>query len=1197
MRPVEDARLRLSVLGEVSAEYDGTRLDLGGRRQRGVLALLAVARGDVVPTETMIDSLWGAEPPPSAPGALHAYVSRLRSRLEPGRAARSKATVVVSEGTGYVLRLPRNAVDAWHFEDHVDEGERAGTPKERVRRLTEALDLWRGPAFAEYADQPWAEPEVARLSQLRVLARERLLAARLDCGESAVLVPALEALVAEEPLREERWRLLALALYRANRQSDALAALRRARKHLVGELGVDPGPDLQELEAAILAQARTLDAPPAVVPAQTRQFAPPPEELVDRERELAKLRQCLDGAVGGQGQLALVSGPAGIGKSRLLAEARGLAAERGALALTARGSQMEKEYAFGAVRQLFEPLLAKGSTEKLFAGSARSAAGVFDVGTEDLGATDGSLAVLHGLYWLTVNLAADSPVVVAMDDLQWCDTGSLRFLAYLAHRLEGLPVLVVGALRTGEDHTEGLLLDELSHTEVTVPVQPTPLSREGVGEMVRRRFERTAPDDLVAACHRTTGGNPLLLRELLRALEAEGVRPNDFDVDRITAIGSRAVSSMVLRRLSRLPAPASAVAQAIAVLGDGASLPHVAVLAGTSESEAATAVAAMVRAEVVRSDYPLGFVHPLVADAVYRDLPAGERELRHERAARVLRDAGAPGERIAAHLLKAPHRGDPWVVEVLRSATAKAVERGAPEIATTYLQRALEEPPDGTVRPHALFELGRVQVMSDGAAGVATLREAYATMTDPALQVEIAQLLTRGLVFAGQAGEPTSFAQGALREIPDDLVDGRQGLDALGRIAAFMHGLPPEVWQREVSVTGTGVGARLLAADLAFETVVEGADREAALRLARFAVEDDQLLEEDISLLWVVAVISLQLAGEDTSELWDRGMASAYRRGSMWGVLATELWRGHLYFQRGELAEAIEAFVIATEQQNRWGNRMLGAIYSESMTVDALLEWGDVPGARAMLDSIRGRERAGDGSRLFDYSEIRVLTAEGRYDDALAACDANLDQLSIIKNPAWRPWRSLKAAVLAGLGRRDEAIALLEDELALVRRWGVPAYIGRSLRLLAELKGTEGVAELHEAVAVLAPTTARLEYAKALAALADVLDREAERVVLWEQALTLADACGAGGLVSSIKERFAEAGVTTAVTTGRATVVSPMERRVGRLHLAGRGDREIAQELFLTPHSVGVTVKSLRERFGAGLAQLLDDSSPSPQWG
>ena len=403
---------------------------------------------------------------------------------------------------------------------------------------------------------------------------------------------------------------------------------------------------------------------------------------------------------------------------------------------------------------------------------------------------------------------------------------------------------------------------------------------------------------------------------------------------------------MVLRRLARLPAPASQTAQAIAVLGDGASLPHVAALAGTSEPEAATAVAAMVRAEVARSDYPLGFVHPLVADAVYRDLSAGERELRHERAARVLRDAGAPGEKVAAHLLRRRTAGTPGSSRCFAARPSARSSAGRP---TSPSPISSVPWPSRRSRHHArvLHELGRVQVMSDGQAGVANLREAYAGLSDPARRIDVAQLITRALVFAGEAGEPTAFAQQVLAEMPEDLLDGRQGLEALGRVGGYMHGVPPKVWRTETTVTGSGPGARLLAAELAWEAVIDGSDRAEAVRYAHLALDDDQLLLADISLLWVVAVIALQYADEDTAAYWERGLAYSYRRGSMWGVLANELWRGHLHLLRGELPDAVEAFVISTEQQNRWGNRMLGAIYGETMNVDALLDMGDVVGARA----------------------------------------------------------------------------------------------------------------------------------------------------------------------------------------------------------------------------------------------------------
>ncbi|MEV4514061.1 BTAD domain-containing putative transcriptional regulator, partial [Dactylosporangium sp. NPDC049525] len=658
-------QLVVSVLGEVSASHDGVPLDLGGRRQRAVLGMLVLARGDTVPADTLIDALWGERPPPAAVAALQSYVSHLRRGLEPGRDARSRASVIASQGRGYALLLRGDAVDAWHFERLVRDA--AGDPS--ADGLQQALDLWRGPAYAEYADEPWAQAEIARLAELREVAREQLAAARLARGEAAVTVAELESLVAAAPLREERWRLLILALYRSHRQADALAALRRARQLLADELGIDPGPALRALEAEVHAQAESLNvqATDAVVTQQNKsgqateavvaQQKTSSDDLVDRDRELADLDLALADALRGDARLLLVEGPAGIGKTRLLTEARRRGSARGAQVFTARGSRLEKEYGFGAIRQLFE---AAAATPGMLDGPAASAATVFDVaGTAQR--EDSGLAVMHGLYRLTVNLAAAAPLVLAVDDLQWCDSGSLRFLAYLVRRVEGLPVLIVATLRTGEPHDDAAILEELTADPITVPVRPGPLSAQGAASVVRSRLGAAA-DSFVDACHRSTTGNPLLLRQLLQALHSERVPPDAAHAGTVTAIGSRAVSGLVLMRLGRLSPACVAVAKAIAVLGNGAALPTVAVLADVPEDEAAVAVATLARAEVLRDEYPLGFVHPLVADAVYSDLAPGQRQLRHDRAARVLAAAGAAPEQVAAHLSQVPPRGDAWVV-------------------------------------------------------------------------------------------------------------------------------------------------------------------------------------------------------------------------------------------------------------------------------------------------------------------------------------------------------------------------------------------------------------------------------------------------------------------------------------------------------------------------------------------------------
>ncbi len=873
-------RLRLGILGPLTASLDGAEIGLGGRRQQAVVAVLLVARGQQVSAERLLDTLWDGTPPPSGAASLQSYVSHVRKALEPDRAPRTPSQVLVSRGSGYALVVEDGDVDAWRFEDLVARAARVPAPTARADLLREALALWRGPVLAEYAGQGWADTEARRLGELRDVARERLLAARLDAGEAAVVVPEAERLLAEEPLREERWRILALALYRAHRQADALDALRRARALLADELGVDPGPALRALEAEMLAQSPSLDAPlpsvdpvgepvgepvvePAVpdpapvrVPHQRRPSARP--ELVDRDAELGQLRTCLGLVLEGVPRVAVIEGPAGIGKTSLLHQVRDDAREAGMTVLSARGSQLEKEFGLGAVRQLFDPALADPSTRsELLNGAAAGAAQVFDATYTPVEAPPESLfTILHGLYWLTSNLAAHGPVVIAVDDVQWCDTTSLRFLGYLARRLEGLPVLVVATWRTGEQYADDELLHELTVGPDALSVRPAPLSARGTAELVRGRLDG-ADEAFASACFRTTSGNPLLLRQLLRALEAEGIRPDASHADTVRAIGSRAVSSMVLMRFRRMPQGNREVARAIAVLGDGASLPMVAAMTGLSDDLTAAATASLARSEVLRPDYPLGFVHPLVEAAVYDDLPLGERELAHDRAAHVLAAAGASPEKVAAHLLPVPPRGDVGVVLQLREAAHRAEARGSTESATAYLRRALLEPPAGDDLPDLLAELGRLEAVVDGVAAIEHLTAAYRSHPDPARRAEVAIMLARTAVFASDRGEATRIAHAALADLADDLVDERQALAGLERISAYMHGLPDHDPGPAPEVVGAGAGARALAAALSWETLCRGEDRARAIELARFALEDRILQQADPGLLWVVAAMVL----------------------------------------------------------------------------------------------------------------------------------------------------------------------------------------------------------------------------------------------------------------------------------------------------------------------------------------------------
>ena len=1175
----DDTKLRLRVLGELTATRNGAAVDLGGRRQRAVLAALVIMRDQVVPSDRLADCVWGDRAPTNPTGALQAYVSHLRRRLQPEVGARRREGVIAREGSGYVLRLGPDSVDAWSFERAVDAATGLA-PADAMHTLDDALRLWRGPAYAEYVGEPWVEAEALRLDELRAVGRERLLEARLQLGDAALVIGELEALVAEDPLREERWRLLALALYRAQRQAGALSALRRARETLAEELGVDPGPALRALEAEVLAQSPSLDgpapqvqvAPPADEPAAGDG---PPADLVDRTRETAVLRGAVAELGRGRAGCVLVEGPAGIGKTRLLVESMRLATAADVRVLSARGSQMERSFGFGAVRQLFEPCtgdLARRDT--LLGGAAAGAKPVFEEVAAEVPVHHGSFAVLHGLYWLTVNLAGDGPLVICVDDIQWCDTASLRYLAYLVKRLEALPVLVVLSLRTGEPHPDDALLAELALDASVTVLRPAPLSPAAAGALVRERLGEGA-DTFVDACHRMTSGNPLLLRQLLRALADEGVRPDVSHVDTVRAVGSRAVSALVTLRLRRMPSTVTAVARAVAVLGEAAGLPTVAAVAQQPEDEVAAALDTLSRSEILKDEQHLTFVHPLVRDAIYDDLPAGERALHHERAGRVLQQQGATPEQIAAHLLRAPRRGSAATVELLRAAAQTALTRGASDAAVILLRRALEEPVPSTERAALLGELGLVETHVDGPSGVVHLSDAYAALDDARERARLAMVIARTHVFVSPPGVATEFAHQAAAALPDGLDDERQGLLALQRITGFMHGLPADSYRAGPvpDVTGDGDGARMLAATLSYELLREGVHRADAARLARFALERDRLLEVDNGLLWIVAANVLLLADADLGDFWDRALARAHATGGLFAALSANLWRGFTQWRHGQLDDALQSLADATEQQRMWGISGVTATYAAAFTLGVRTDQGDLDAAAAGLDAARALPWVGEGGRLMREGAARLLVELGRPAEALEELTAPVAYPDVA-NPAWAPWRRLMARALAALGRTDEAVALAEEEVALLRRWGAATSLGPSLRVLGELRGTAGPAELREAVDVLSGTSAVLEEARARLALGRSTEvDESVAVSLLHTALATARECGARAVVREASEalvrrgRPAEVDDTPARTTSR-------QRQVNDLVATGLDVNEVAQRLFLTPGTVRAALES-----------------------
>jgi predicted ATPase len=352
--------------------------------------------------------------------------------------------------------------------------------------------------------------------------------------------------------------------------------------------------------------------------------------LVDRDGELAAVDRVLSAARAGAGAALLVEGPPGIGKTSLLAAARDSA---GCFrVLSARGSELERDFPFAVARQLLEGALEP----ELLTGAAALAAPVLMDSAAEAGP-----AALHGLYWLTANLAARTPLLVVADDLHWADVASLRWLAYLVQRLDGLACAVVVGTRPAEgDH--GLdVLDVLATHPSVEALHPGGLSVAATARIVER--ELGSPEEsFAAACHAVTGGNPFLLGELIDAVREQGLAPSAAAAAHVGRHGPAAVARSVVLRLAQLPLSAARVAEAVAVLHPDATLPLVAALAELTTDEAARAAVSLQHARLLVDGEPLRFAHAILRAAVYEDLPALHRGQAHGRAARILHARGAP---------------------------------------------------------------------------------------------------------------------------------------------------------------------------------------------------------------------------------------------------------------------------------------------------------------------------------------------------------------------------------------------------------------------------------------------------------------------------------------------------------------------------------------------------------------------------
>ncbi|WP_214102730.1 BTAD domain-containing putative transcriptional regulator [Acrocarpospora catenulata] len=639
--------VRVLVLGSIGAEVAGRPVELGTTLHRAVMARLVCAQGHIVSTDRFIDDLWKGQPPPKALGALQVYVSNLRRILEPGRAPRAAARVLVSAPPGYRLMLGPDDVDAWRFPRLVESAAgllAEGRPADALATVDEALALWTGPAYAEFADQEWAVPEVVHLQELRAVAVEYRAEAGLALGRHAELVPELERHVGAQPLRENAVRLLALSYYRAGRQGDALAVLRRTRELLVEQLGVDPGPALRSLEGDILAQVPSLDlmvtepAPVPLVVPPPRPQPPAPRGMVGRTRELARLTAAAGQAEGGF-RLAWLGGEAGSGKSTLADALVRQLAGQGWQAVVGRCPETT-----GGV----PPAWAWSEVLRHLAASTppppETAARLAPLLTDD--------AAPVGQFWLARAVGdylegVPGPLLIVLDDAHRADEETLQLLRHLAVRLAGTPVLVLLTHRPGEGGAD------LLATGAALAVQTVEnLTLGGLGpeEVARLLMERSGLDVDEATVRRVsdrTGGNPLFVSETARLLALDGP----------TAVNALppGVRDLIRRRVARLPGAAQTTLRSAAVLGREVDADVLIAMPGSDEEAVLDGLEAGVLAGLLDEPRPghVRFAHVLVRETLYEDIPRLRRARIHGKVLTALeavrpRDVGALGHHALA---------------------------------------------------------------------------------------------------------------------------------------------------------------------------------------------------------------------------------------------------------------------------------------------------------------------------------------------------------------------------------------------------------------------------------------------------------------------------------------------------------------------------------------------------------------------